>query len=249
MKNFSTHALLLSVLLGCGGGNRSTSPLVFPGDPEDAIAAVEAEIAERGFDPKCKARAFCVFEMQAGVRVHIKVAKDRLALLVDVDDAEALGPERERELRQKAETLGREIWAKASPRAVEDVRVAKAAAAKREAAEAEQARRDEENAPKDTAKADELREMMDRVQQGTRSESNPSEGSPTDSGSSGGVTVETRCCVNKQFLDCPMSDCAGLGKCLMDCMDSRSSGCEDACTSKYTASCKRVPSRDLECVK
>jgi hypothetical protein len=45
--------------------------------------------------------------MQAGVRVHIKVAKGRLLLLVDVDDAEALGPEREGELRSKAETPGR----------------------------------------------------------------------------------------------------------------------------------------------
>jgi hypothetical protein len=248
MNHCSTYALLALLLLGCG--NRSMSPLVFPGDPADAISAVEVEIAERGFDPKCKARAFCVFEMQAGVRVHIKVAKDRLVLLVDVADAEALGPDREAELRRKAETLGREIWAKASPRAQEDVRVARAAEAKREAEDAEQARRDRENAPtSDTANADALREMMERVQGKTTPSSTPGAGSSTESGSSSSVSVETRCCVNGQFLDCPVSECTGLGQCLMDCMNSSASGCEQTCFSRYTSSCKRVPSRDAECAR
>jgi hypothetical protein len=224
---------------------------VFPGDPEDAIAAVEAEISERGFEPKCKARAFCVFEVQAGVRVHIKVAKDRLVLLVDVDDAEELGPEREGELRRKGETLGREIWAKASPRAQEQVRVAKAEAAREEAAEAareaEEARRERESGPKDTANADALREMMERVQGRTQS---GGVGSTSDtSGSSSSVSVETRCCVNGQFLDCPVSQCADFGQCLYDCATKGSSGCEESCYRQHASSCKRVPSRDAECAR
>jgi hypothetical protein len=90
--------------------------------------------------------------------------------------------------------------------------------------------------------------MMEDVQGRMRSGSTPG-GTSTESGSSSSVSVETRCCVNGQFLDCPVSECSGLGQCLMDCMDSSSSGCEQSCFSKYTSSCKRVPSRNAECAK
>ena len=73
MRPLYASALLFALLLGCGG-SRSSSELRFPGNPEDAVAAVQAEITSRGFKPKCKDRAYCVFEVEPGLDVHLKVA-------------------------------------------------------------------------------------------------------------------------------------------------------------------------------
>jgi hypothetical protein len=247
MRTLHGCTLIIALFLGCGG-SRSSSELRFPGDPKDAIAAVQAEIAARGFKPKCKERAYCVFEVEPGLEVHLKVAKDRLLLPVDVDDAEKLGPAREAELRRKGEALGQEIWAKAAPRAEEQARGAKAQAEREEAEEsareAAEARREGASGPKNTAASDRLREMMQDVQGRTQTGA----GAPASTPSSG-VSVETRCCVNGRFLDCPVSQCADLGQCLYDCVSKGASGCEEPCYRQHASSCKRVQSRDAECAR
>ena len=171
-----------------------------------------------------------------------------MMLLVDVADVEKIGPAREAELRQKGEALGQEIWAAAAPRAEEQAQAAQAQAARAQADEeakaAAEARREEASGPKNTADADRLRAMMERVQ-GRRQ---AGAGGPTQAPSSG-VSVETRCCVNGQFLDCPMSQCADLGQCLYDCVSKGASGCEEPCYRKHASSCKRVQSRDAECAR
>ncbi|MEZ4301058.1 MAG: hypothetical protein R3B70_39345 [Polyangiaceae bacterium] len=243
--------LLAAMALASCGRARHTTKLAYPGKPEATLAPIEAEIAAQGYKPVCKDGEYCHFLASPDVRVHFKVAKKNIVLLVDVLNAKDMPEGKVAELTAGGERVGHAIWEKASAAAVQRERDAEAQA------KAEQARKAEEDARKAEAEKNKpassgvsLNDVMSAVGQVQISTGN---GAGAQQG--GGGPVEMVCCINKAFYACPdagaLDKCSGeTAACMAKCMSSSDMGCPDRCLKDHPpdpSRCSRAPSRDGEC--
>ncbi|MEZ4313843.1 MAG: hypothetical protein R3F14_37965 [Polyangiaceae bacterium] len=188
----SMMILLAAMALASCGRARHTTKLAYPGNPEATLAPIEAEIAAQGYKPVCKGGEYCHFLASPDVRVHFKVAKKDIVLLVDVLNAKDMPQGKVAELTAGGERVGYAIWEKASAAAAQRERDAEAQA------KAEEARKAEEEKNKPASSGVSLNDVMSAVGQ-VQISTGPGAGAPQG----GGGPVEMVCCINKAFYACP----------------------------------------------
>jgi hypothetical protein len=227
---------------------RQSTMLAYSGqDPRFSIPSVEAEIAKKGYKPVCKQRAFCKFQPNEQVWVHIKASSREVVLLVDVIDGKDKPPADVEALRAEGEKVGREVWKNSIPGALRSEERAEVAARDEQEREDREARESAAREPDPTA----LQEMMNRTAGGARTSGSSAERGSTESTNSSGLS----CCINGSFYSCgdtaAVQKCSGeTTACLMRCMNSSSANCGDKCLQDHPpdpSACSREASRDSQC--
>ncbi len=207
---------------------RNTTALPNKGGEQASLAEIEAAIKDHGHSPMCQLNYACKFQYKDNVWTNFNKGFNGIALAVDVMNGDELPPQQLSALNAEATAEGEKIYASATNAAS-----AQQAAEQAKQDAAEQAKRDAAEQAKQRAAAP----------------------APANTSSSRQTSAQARCCINRQYYDCPsaaaLEQCGGAtSRCIVQCMSSSDMSCPDKCLQNHPpdpSGCTRMPQHDGKC--